>query len=119
MDDMQRMREMVKKLNAASRQYYDLNRSTMSDDEWDALYAQLRALEEKTGERLPDSPTRRVGGTIMEGFEPHRHIARLWSMDKAQSEEEIRNWAQRTAKLTAEAGGLPITRIVWNTSLMD
>lgn len=107
MDDMQRMREMVKKLNAASRQYYDLNRSTMSDDEWDALYAQLRALEEKTGERLPDSPTRRVGGTIMEGFEPHRHIARLWSMDKAQSEEEIRNWAQRTAKLTAEAGGLP------------
>ena len=44
MDDMQRMREMVKKLNAASRQYYDLNRSTMSDDEWDALYAQLRAL---------------------------------------------------------------------------
>lgn len=43
----------------------------------------------------------------MEGFEQHRHIARLWSMDKAQSEEEILAWAQRCEKQTTEAGGLP------------
>ena len=64
-------------------------------------------LEEKTGERMADSPTRRVGGAVMEGFEQHRHIARLWSMDKAQSEEEILAWAQRCEKQTTEAGGLP------------
>ena len=107
MDERHLMRELVDKLNEASHRYYDLNESMMSDDEWDAMYAQLRQLEEKTGERLPDSPTRRVGGEVLEGFAPHRHIARLWSMDKAQSVEEILAWAQRAQKLTQEAGGLP------------
>ena len=110
MDTMLRMRELVDKLNEASRRYYDQNDSMMSDDEWDSMYAELRALESETGERLPDSPTRRVGGEVLAGFEPHRHIARLWSMDKAQSEAEIIAWAQRCEKLTQEAGGLPDNR---------
>ena len=101
------MQALVQRLNEASHRYYDLNAPTISDDEWDSLYAQLRELEAQTGERLPDSPTRRVGGEVLAGFEPHRHIARLWSMDKAQSIEEIEAWAQRAAKLTQEAGGLP------------
>lgn len=106
-NDLQRMRELIDKLNEASRRYYDQNESDISDDEWDAMYAKLRGLEEKTGERMADSPTRRVGGAVMEGFEQHRHIARLWSMDKAQSEEEILAWAQRCEKQTNDAGGLP------------
>jgi len=110
MDKLLRMRELVDKLNEASKHYYDQNNSIMSDDEWDAMYAELRTLEAETGERLSDSPTRRVGGEVLSGFEPHRHIARLWSMDKAQSEEEIISWAQRCEKLTQEAGGLPDNR---------
>ena len=106
-NDLQRMRELIDKLNEASRRYYDQNESDISDDEWDAMYAELRKLEEKTGERMADSPTRRVGGAVMEGFEQHRHTARLWSMDKAQSEEEILAWAQRCEKQTNDAGGLP------------
>ena len=106
-NDLQRMRELIDKLNEASRRYYDQNESDISDDEWDAMYAELRGLEEKTGERMADSPTRRVGGAVMEGFEQHRHIARLWSMDKAQSEEEILAWAQRCEKQTNDAGSLP------------
>lgn len=106
-NDLQRMRGLIDKLNEASRRYYDQNESDISDDEWDAMYAELRKLEEKTGERMGDSPTRRVGGAVMQGFEQHRHIARLWSMDKAQSEEEILAWAQRCEKQTTEAGGLP------------
>ena len=106
-NDLQRMRELIDKLNEASRRYYDQNESDISDDEWDAMYAELRGLEEKTGERMADSPTRRVGGAMMEGFEQHRHIARLWSMDKAQSEDEILAWAQRCEKQTNDAGGLP------------
>lgn len=106
-NDLQRMRGLIDKLNEASRRYYDQNESDISDDEWDAMYAELRKLEEKTGERMADSPTRRVGGAVMEGFEQHRHIARLWSMDKAQSEGEILAWAQRCEKQTTEAGGLP------------
>ena len=107
MDVTQRMQVLIDRLNAASKAYYDGNEAFMSDDEWDAMYAELKSLEAETGERLPDSPTRRVGGEVLEGFVPHRHIARLWSMDKAQSEEEIIAWAQRCAKLTDEAGGLP------------
>ena len=107
MNEQLRMRELIEKLNAASKAYYDRNESLMSDDEWDAMYAELRALEEKTGVRLEGTPTARVGGEVMEGFAPHRHIARLWSMDKAQNIEEIFAWAQRCEKLTTEAGGLP------------
>ena len=110
MDERQRMQELIGRLNAASKAYYDGNDAIMSDDEWDAMYAELRKLEAQTGERLADSPTRRVGGEVMEGFLPHRHIARLWSMDKAQSEEEILAWAQRCERLTREAGGLPENR---------
>ena len=61
-NDLQRMRGLIDKLNEASRRYYDQNESDISDDEWDAMYAELRKLEEKTGERMADSPTRRVGG---------------------------------------------------------
>jgi len=110
MDEKRRMQELIVKLNAASRAYYDGNDAIMSDDEWDAMYAELRALEETTGIQLDDSPTKRVGGEVLEGFLPHRHIARLWSMDKAQSEEEILAWAQRCERLTAAAGGLPENR---------
>ncbi|MGN0774760.1 MAG: NAD-dependent DNA ligase LigA [Candidatus Ventricola sp.] len=110
MDERQRMQELIGQLNAASKAYYDGNDAIMSDDEWDAMYAELRKLEAETGERLADSPTRRVGGGVLEGFLPHRHIARLWSMDKAQSEEEILAWAQRCERLTREAGGLPENR---------
>ena len=107
MEEMQRMQSLIERLNAASKAYYDGNDAIMSDDEWDAMYAELRRLEETTGVRLPDSPSRRVGGEVLSGFEPHRHIARLWSMDKAQSEEEILAWAQRCGRLTEDAGGLP------------
>ena len=106
----ERMRSLIERLNAASKAYYDGNDAIMSDDEWDEMYAELRRLEEQTGVRLESSPTRRVGGEVLEGFLPHRHIARLWSMDKAQSEEEIAAWAQRCQKLTAAAGGLPENR---------
>lgn len=110
MDERQRMQVLIERLDAASAAYYDGNDAIMSDDEWDAMYAELRRLEAQTGVRLENSPTRRVGGGVMEGFLPHRHIARLWSMDKAQSEEEILAWAQRCQKLTCEAGGLPENR---------
>lgn len=106
----ERMRTLIEKLNAASKAYYDGNDAIISDDEWDAMYAELKELEAQTGIRLENSPTRRVGGEVLSGFEPHRHIARLWSMDKAQSEEEILAWAQRCTKLTEAAGGLPENR---------
>ncbi len=101
---MNRMRELVDRLNETAHQYYTLDMPTISDKEWDAMYDELVRLEAETDERLPDSPTRRVGGDVLAGFEPHTHIARLWSMGKAQSIDALRDWAQRADKLRAEAG---------------
>ena len=115
---MNRMRELVDRLNETAYQYYTLDAPTISDAEWDRLYDELVRLENETGERLPDSPTRRVGGEVLAGFEPHTHIARLWSMGKAQSVEALEEWARRAAKLredaiAAGAGPLPpITYVV-------
>ena len=109
---MDRMRELVDRLNETAYQYYTLDAPTISDGEWDALYDALVRLEAETGERLPDSPTRRVGGAVLAGFEPHTHLARLWSMGKAQSIDALREWAARAEKLRGEAGLPPLKYVV-------
>lgn len=101
-DRAERMRALVKRLNETAYQYYVLDAPTISDKEWDALYDELKALEAETGTVLPDSPTRRVGGEPLPGFEEHTHITRLWSMDKAQSLEEVDDWIRRAEKLTGQ-----------------
>ena len=97
------MRKLVDWLNETAYQYYTLDAPTVSDREWDEKYDELVRMERETGERLPDSPTRRVGGAVLPYFEPHAHLARLWSMDKAQSVDALRDWARRAEKLRAEA----------------
>ena len=114
---MNRMRELVDRLNETAYQYYTLDNPTISDREWDLMYDELVKLEAETGERLPDSPTRRVGGAVLEGFEQHAHIARLWSMGKAQSIEALEDWARRAEKLREDANAAgaalpPITYVV-------
>ena len=89
---MNRMRELVDLLNEKSYQYYTLDNPTIADAEYDRLYDELVRLEAETGERLPDSPTRRVGGAVLAGFEPHTHIARLAGrsfFDSLEGEEEF------------------------------
>ena len=100
---MDRMRQLVDYLNETAYQYYTLDAPTISDAEWDALYNELLALEAETGVRLPDSPSRRVGGAILSAFLPHTHIARLWSMDKAQSKDALREWFARAERLRQDA----------------
>ena len=84
---MDRMRELVDILNKWAYEYYVLDAPSVSDSEYDRLYDELRALEEARGERLPDSPTRRVGGEPLKGFSRHEHISRLYSLDKAVTED--------------------------------
>ena len=114
---MEKMRALVNRINDASYRYYTLSEPVMSDVEWDALYDELRALEAELGEVLPDSPTSRVGAEPLSSFQPHTHIARLWSMDKAQSKEAVADWVRRVEKLRGEAiaGGAdlpPLTYVV-------
>ena len=95
---MSRQRELVDTLNKWAYEYYVLDKPTVSDKEYDALYDELRRLEETSGEVYPDSPTRRVGGEPIKGFEKHTHIARLFSLDKSVTEEELRAFFTRTEK---------------------
>ncbi|MBO4470234.1 MAG: NAD-dependent DNA ligase LigA [Clostridia bacterium] len=101
----ERMQELVRKLNETAYAYYVLDNPVISDMQWDHLYDELKKLEAETGIILPDSPTQKVGGDPLKGFEEHRHITRLWSLDKVQSLEELEAWIQRTEKL-AEAKDL-------------
>ena len=95
----ERMQELVRRLNETAYAYYVLDNPVISDMQWDRLYDELKKLEAETGVVLPDSPTRKVGGDPLKGFEEHRHISRLWSMDKVQSMEELDAWIIRTEKL--------------------
>jgi len=96
------MRRLVDELNHHNYLYYTLDRPGLADADYDKLYDRLVALERETGETLPDSPTRRVGGETLKGFEPHKHLSRLWSLDKAQTKEDLLAWHARVQKLVGE-----------------
>ncbi len=101
-DTTERMRALIDELNKASSLYYNGLESPMSDAQWDAKYNELTQLEKESGLVLPDSPSMRVGAQPLSSFEEHRHLSRLWSMDKVQSKEELLQWLQRTEKLHAQ-----------------
>ena len=100
---MNRQRELTDILNKWAHEYYVLDNPTVSDKEYDAAYDELRRLEEESGVVYPDSPTRRVGGEPLKGFVKHTHIARLFSLDKAVSEAELRAFLTRVDKGVAGA----------------
>ncbi len=95
---MDKMRALVDTLNKYAYEYYVLDAPTVPDAEYDRLYDELKELEAETGVRLPDSPTRRVGGEPVKGFARHEHIARLYSLDKAVTEDEMNAFFTRVAK---------------------
>lgn len=94
-----RMEQLIAQLTHYNYQYYTLDNPVVSDKEYDVLYDQLVVLERETGVTLPHSPTQRVGGELLKGFTEHRHLARLWSLDKAQNTEDVHTWNQRVLKL--------------------
>lgn len=99
---MDRQRELTDILNKWAYEYYVLDNPSVSDKEYDALYNELKKLEETSGEVYPDSPTRRVGGEPIKEFVRHEHIARLYSLDKSVTDEELSAFLTRVSKV---AGG--------------
>jgi DNA ligase (NAD+) len=89
-------------LNAHAHRYYTLDAPTVSDAEYDALYDELLRLEAKTGYVRPDSPTMRVGGAVLPGFEKIAHLSPLYSLDKVRTREELLAWEERAKKLLDE-----------------
>lgn len=102
LENKRRMNELIEELNRYAYEYYVLDNPSVSDREYDKKYDELRALEIEFNEILPYSPTQRVGDKVLPEFKKHTHINRLWSLDKAQSFEEIEDWHKRVLKLIAD-----------------
>ncbi|WP_304680940.1 NAD-dependent DNA ligase LigA [uncultured Clostridium sp.] len=102
MDKKIRIEELVELLNKYAYEYYSLDNPSVSDKEYDIKYDELKSLEEETGYVLPYSPTQRVGDVILKGFNKYTHKAKLWSLDKAQNFDEIRDWHNRNIKFVNE-----------------
>lgn len=99
---MNEMRSLIEQITHHNYLYYTLDEPSIQDAAYDKLYDRLVQLEKETGTVLPNSPTRRVGGDLIEGFTPHRHLARLWSLDKAQNEDDLNAWHNRVLKLVGD-----------------
>lgn len=102
MDKKLRIEELVEILNRYAYEYYSLDNPSVTDKEYDVLYDELKTLESEMGYVLPYSPTQRVGDVVLEGFSKYTHKARLWSLDKAQSFDEIVDWHNRNLKFVQE-----------------
>ncbi|MCU0284442.1 MAG: NAD-dependent DNA ligase LigA [Candidatus Nanopelagicales bacterium] len=97
-DPRVRWAELVDLVQAARTAYYQRDAPTLSDAEYDVLYAELVALEAAHPELAgQDSPTQSVGGARSEMFEPVEHLERMYSLDNAFSDEELAAWAERVA----------------------
>ena len=103
MDKKIRIKELVETLNRYGYEYYVLDEPTVSDKEYDALYNELVTLENETGEILQSSPTRRVGGEPIKEFVEHKHLNRLYSLDKCNSYDELRAWNEKIKKVSPQA----------------
>lgn len=94
-----KMKELIEQINRYNYYYYTLDDPLISDGEYDKVYQELVRLEKSSGTVLPGSPSQRVGGEILSKFQKHTHLAPLYSMDKAQSMEELRAWIERNQRL--------------------
>ncbi len=95
----QRVEELRRQIERHNRLYYVEAAPEISDQQFDALLAELAQLETDHPEfDSPDSPTRRVGGEPIDGFTTVEHAARMYSIDNTYSKQELYAWHERVRK---------------------
>ena len=100
----ERMDELIDYINKASYEYYVLDNPTITDQEYDDYYNELLSIEEKYPElKREDSPTNRVGGTVLDKFEKVTHDHPMLSFDDIFNEEEIILFDERIKKVVSTA----------------
>ena len=92
MNKIEKIKELTKKLNAASEAYYKNDIEIMSNFEYDRLYDELVELENETGITLNDSPTVKVGYETVQQLPKEAHEKRMLSLDKTKSIAELNVW---------------------------
>ena len=95
-----RIEDLREQVRYHNRRYHIEDAPEISDAEYDALYAELEALEAEHPELVtPDSPTQRVGGEPLEGFDQIRHSIPMLSLANARKTEDLREWDARVRRL--------------------
>ncbi|NLX77403.1 MAG: NAD-dependent DNA ligase LigA [Clostridiaceae bacterium] len=89
---VERIRELVDKLNEAAKAYYQENREIMSNYEYDKLYDELEALEKETGIVLSNSPTIKVGYELLSSLPKEAHEQPMLSLDKTKEIHVLKEW---------------------------
>ncbi|MGD2095185.1 MAG: NAD-dependent DNA ligase LigA [Phycisphaerales bacterium] len=99
-NEIQKQIEQLRdEIRAHDYSYYVLNEPKISDQQYDKLFAELKALEEANPKLItPDSPTQRVSGRPLEGFSTVRHNVPMLSMDNTYNEDELRAFDERVRK---------------------
>jgi DNA ligase (NAD+) len=111
--DAARLRELREKIHYHDYRYYVLDDPEIEDAAYDTLYRELKALEAAHPELDdPNSPTRRVGGTVLPAFTSKPHRMRMYSLDNAMTEAEWLDFVTRAAN-KLEKEGVPFTRTFW------
>ena len=105
------MDDLITEIDRLNYHYYTLDDPLLSDGEYDKLYDRLVNLENETGTILSYSPTTRVGGAILDKFEKHTHLNRLYSMDKAQGEDELKTWYERIERFVENYNNSNINKL--------
>ncbi len=96
--------ELRAEIREHAHRYYILDDPTVSDAQYDSLLKKLQALEETHPELItPDSPTQRIGAPIGDLFRPVQHLRPLFSLDNAESREDLDSWKQRMERQLGKA----------------
>lgn len=118
---MENMKQLVKKLNEAARNYYsELEVTKMPDREYDMLYDKLVAMEKESGIVLPDSPTLRVGYVVVSGLKKVEHKYPALSLDKTKDPAVLVKWADgKETVLSWKEDGLTLVASHQNGKLVS
>ncbi len=109
MSDLERIKELIVTLNHAAKVYYQGQDEVMTNYEYDKLYDELVALEEKTGLVMANSPTVNVGYETLSELPKEAHVAPMLSLEKTKETDELATWiGERKGLLSLKLDGLSI-----------
>ena len=118
-DKLQRINELVKKLNEAAKAYYQDASEIMSNYEYDALYDELVELEKETGVVLASSPTVNVGYEVLSELPKEQHEKPMLSLDKTKDVQALKEWLGiQKAVLSWKLDGLTIV-LTYNNGKLE
>ena len=116
----ERIKYLVAFLNKCAEEYYNFNSPSLSDAEYDALFDELTELEKETGVILANSPTQKVGYTVVDGLQKVTHSIPLLSLAKTKDVDDVLKMSQKqNGCLTLKIDGLTVKLVYNNGELVE